>query len=63
MAELLGMAARGSIGVILFAAATHSASEAQTVAALDALESQSTLWMSSKVRAEARRMISEIYRS
>ena len=53
MAESLGVETRGSIGIILWAAATRLIARLEAESLLTALE-KSSLWMSPRVRAEAK---------
>ena len=61
MGESLGIQVRGSLGVVLFAAASGHLDKAACLQTLDALETQSTLWMSAKVKAAARLAVSQIF--
>jgi predicted nucleic acid-binding protein len=60
MGESLGIHVRGSLGVVLFAAASGHLDKAACLQILDALEKHSTLWMSAKVKAAARQAVSQI---
>ncbi len=53
MASALGFEVRGSLGVVLGAAARGTLQGEMAFAALEALESKSTLWLSARVRREA----------
>jgi len=61
MGECLGIHVRGSLGVVLFAAASGHLDKAACLQTLDALETQSTLWMSAKVKSAARQAVSQIF--
>jgi predicted nucleic acid-binding protein len=61
MGESLGIQVRGSLGVLLFAAAAGQLDKAECLQVLEDLETQSTLWMSAKVRAAARQAVSQIF--
>ncbi len=63
MGESLGIQVRGSLGVVLFAAASGHLNKAECLQTLDALETQSTLWMSAKVKSAARQAVSQIFGS
>lgn len=63
MGESLGIQVRGSLGVVLFAAASGHVDEARCLQILDDFEKRSTLWMSAKVRAAARLAVSKIFGS
>jgi predicted nucleic acid-binding protein len=63
MGEALGLHVRGSLGVVLYAAVSGLLDEAECLRILDGLEKQSTLWMSAKVKAAAKRSISQIFES
>jgi predicted nucleic acid-binding protein len=63
MGESLGIQVRGSLGVVLFAAASGHLDKASCLQTLDALEAQSTLWMSAKVKAAAKQAVSQIFGS
>jgi predicted nucleic acid-binding protein len=56
MAESLSQETHGSLGVVLWAATTKQISKSEGELLLDGLE-KSSLWLSSKVRAEARRLL------
>ena len=53
MASALGFEVRGSLGVVLGAASRGMLKGESAFAALDALQSRSTLWLSARVRREA----------
>jgi len=59
MGESLGIHVRGSLGVVLFAAASGHLDKAACLQTLDDLETQSTLWMSGKVKSAARQAVSQ----
>ena len=61
MAESLGLVARGSLGVVLYCAATGRLNEAEARAHLAALTSQTTLWLSSTVKQRADTALSKIF--
>ena len=61
VAESPGMAVRGSLGVVLWAAASQLTTRAEAEAHLAGLE-RSSLWLSPRVRAEARTALVRIYR-
>lgn len=63
MGESLGIHVRGSLGVLLFAAASGHLGKAACLQTLDDLETQSTLWMSGKVKLAARQAVSQIFGS
>jgi predicted nucleic acid-binding protein len=63
MGESLGIHVRGSLGVVLFAAASGHLEKAACLQILTALEMQSTLWMSAKVKSAARQAVSQIFGS
>ncbi len=60
MAESLGVEAHGSLGVLLWAAGQKLVGKKAAEAALTALES-SSLWMSFRVRAQARAALAQIF--
>lgn len=60
MASALGFEVRGSLGIVLGAASRGTVTGEMAFAALDALESKSSLWMSARVRREARAALSRI---
>ena len=60
MAESLGLEAHGTLGVILWAAAHKGVGNAEAEALLAALE-KSSLWMSPRVRAEARAALAKLF--
>ena len=53
MASALGFEVRGSLGVVLGAASRGLLKGENAFAALDAMQSRSTLWLSARVRREA----------
>ncbi|OYW76400.1 MAG: hypothetical protein B7Z37_08700 [Verrucomicrobia bacterium 12-59-8] len=59
--ESLGIQVRGSLGVVLYLAATSLLSQNKAIKVLDDLEHQSTLWMSAKVRNAARQALHQIF--
>jgi predicted nucleic acid-binding protein len=61
LGESLGIHVRGSLGVVLFAAASGRLDRAGRLQILDDLKQHSTLWMSAKVRAAARQAVSQIF--
>ena len=63
MGESLGIHVRGSLGVVLFAAASGHLDKTARLQTLDGLETQSTLWMSAKVKVAARQAVSELFGS
>ena len=63
MGESLGIQVHGSLGVMLFAAASGHLDKAACLQTLDDLETQSTLWMSGKVKLAARQAVSQIFGS
>lgn len=60
MAVALGLEARGSLGVILLAAARRLIGEDEAISALERLMNDSTLWLSKRVRREARAALDRI---
>jgi predicted nucleic acid-binding protein len=60
MAESLGLETHGSLGVVLWAARRRLIGNAEADAALSGLE-KSTLWLSPRVRAEARAALAKIF--
>lgn len=52
--ESMGLQVRGSLGVVLFAAASGHVDKSGALRVLSDLELHSTLWMSAKVKAAAR---------
>lgn len=62
MAESLGLQAHGSLGVLLWAAANQVVGRTEAEGYLAALEA-SSLWMSPRVRAEARVALASLFRS
>jgi predicted nucleic acid-binding protein len=63
MGESLGIHVRGSLGIVLFAAASGHLDKAECLQILTDLEKQSTLWMSAKVKSAARQAVSQIFGS
>lgn len=61
LGEALGLQVRGSLGVVLFAAATGHVDHAGCSQILSDLEQHSTLWMSAKVKAAARNALTQIF--
>jgi predicted nucleic acid-binding protein len=61
MGESLGLHVRGSLGVVLFAAATGHLDHIGCMKVLSDLEHHSTLWMSGRVKAAARQAVSQIF--
>jgi predicted nucleic acid-binding protein len=61
LGESLGIQTRGSLGVVLFAAASGHLDETASTNVLSALEQHSTLWMSSKIRTTARTALARIF--
>lgn len=61
LAESLGLQVRGTLGVVLYAAAGGHMDEATSQQTLARLERNSTLWMSAKVRTAARMALSKIF--
>jgi predicted nucleic acid-binding protein len=61
LGESLGIQVRGSLGVVLYLAASGHLSSDEASQVLDALEQRSTLWMSAKVRAFARVALRAIF--
>lgn len=61
LGESLGLQVRGSLGVILFAAANGYLDQTATLKTLDDLEQGSTLWMSAKVKQTARNAVVQIF--
>lgn len=62
MADSLGVEAHGSLGVVLWTAARNLVSKAEAEEYLTGLE-QSSLWLSSRVRTEARLVLERIFAS
>lgn len=60
VAESLGLEARGSLGVVLWAAANQLVGRADAEAHLAGLE-QSSLWLSHRVRTEAQAALARIF--
>lgn len=63
LSESLGIQARGSLGVVLFAAASGHIGQTAAEMVLNDLESRSTLWMSGKVRQMAREALAKLFGS
>ncbi len=61
LAESIGVESRGTLGVVLFAAAVGKLGEAEANRTLDDLENRSTLWMSSRVKQASREAIAAIF--
>jgi len=61
MAESLNIEAHGAIGVVLWVASNKLVREAEAKLLLAGLE-KSSLWMSPKVRAEARATLEQLFR-
>lgn len=61
LAESIGVEARGTLGVVLYAAGLGKLGEAEANHMLDDLENRSTLWMSSRVKQAAREAIATIF--
>lgn len=59
--ESLGLHVRGTLGVVLHAAARGHLNRAASLQILSDLERRSTLWMSAKVKATARAAVSRIF--
>ncbi|MBX3279915.1 MAG: hypothetical protein KF868_18085 [Acidobacteria bacterium] len=62
LASTLGVEAHGSLGVVLWAAATGSLKRDSALTALDRL-AQSSLWISVRVLAEAREALNQFFQS
>ena len=62
VAESFGLEVHGSIGIVLWAAAHKLAGKAEIQRCLSGLE-QSSLWMSRKVRAQARETVEKLFAS
>lgn len=60
MAAALGFEVSGSLGVVLLAAARGVLDRGEAFGALERLESHSTLWLSARVRTEARAALERI---
>ncbi len=60
MAESFGLEAHGSLGVLLWLAANHLVSQTEAETHMSALEG-SSLWMSPRVRAEARAALRQLF--
>ena len=63
MAVALGLKVSGSLGVVLSAAARGVLGRIEAIAALERLQNRSTLWLSAKVRNEARIALDRILES
>ncbi len=63
MGESLGIQVRGSLGVVLFAAASGCLDKAECFQILGDLEMQSTLWMSAKVKEAAKQAVAQVFGS
>lgn len=61
LAESFGLQVRGSLGVVLFAAASGHLGQAACSQVLDGLEVNSTLWMSTKVKSAARTALAQMF--
>ena len=61
LSESLGIKARGSLGVVLFAAASGHLDQTIAGKVMSDLETRSTLWMSGKVRRSAREALAKIF--
>lgn len=61
LSESLGIQARGSLGVVLFAAASGHIDQKTAEKVLSDLENRSTLWMSGKVRRMAREALVKLF--
>jgi predicted nucleic acid-binding protein len=61
MAESLGISAHGSLGIILYGAATGHLSKSEAEGHLSSLASRSTLWLSALVRRKAEAALAEIF--
>lgn len=59
--ESLGLQVHGSLGVILFAAASGHLDQMTALKVIDDLEHHSTLWMSAKVKQAARLAVARIF--
>lgn len=57
----LSVPVRGSLGVVLYAAATGRLDQKACLRILDDLESHSTLWMSAKVKNAVREAVARIF--
>ena len=60
MAESLGIEVHGSVGVVLWAAANELVGRLESEIFLTGLE-QSSLWLSKKVRVQARAALDRLY--
>lgn len=61
LGESLGLQVRGTLGILLSAAATGQIDRAEAERKLADLEHRSTLWMSAKVRQAALKALDRIY--
>ncbi len=61
MGQSLGQQVRGSLGIILYLAATGILDQSKAFQVLDDLENQSTLWMSAKVRNAAHQALHQTF--
>ncbi len=61
MAESLRVPVRGSLGVVLYCAATGRVDEPTAKAHLTALSNRSTLWLSARVRQAAAEALAKIF--
>ena len=59
-AEGLGIQVRGSVGIVLYAAALQQISKSEALKCLDLLQSSSTLWVSTKVLAAAKQALQQM---
>lgn len=59
--QSLGLQVRGSLGVVLYLAATGILNRERAARVLDDLEHHSTLWMSAKVRNAAHQALNQIF--
>jgi len=63
LGEMLGLKVRGTLGVVLYAAATKQLTFEEASQRLSDLEQSSSLWMSSKVRAAAHQSLRSIFQA
>lgn len=61
LGESLGLQVRGSLGVVLFAAASGHLDQTTALKVINDLEHHSTLWMSAKVKQAARLAVARIF--
>lgn len=61
LAESLGIHVRGTLGVVLYAAASGRLDQTVCLEILSNIEQHSTLWMSARVKAAARKAVSLIF--